>query len=107
MILLLSRTRELKALRIGTNVRFEEADKLCSCDDGFERLSAPRRAMCSFAQSFSSTITSIASMERDNHGAPQRAWKNDRMEPSRIESALASARWALCCFFISTPGAID
>jgi hypothetical protein len=38
---------------------------------------------------------------------PQWAWKNDRMEPSRIESALASARWALCCFFISTPGVID
>jgi hypothetical protein len=33
--------------------------------------------------------------------------KGDRMEPSRIESALALARWALRCFFISTPGAID
>jgi hypothetical protein len=29
------------------------------------------------------------------HGAPQWAWKDDRMEPSRIESAQASARWAL------------
>jgi hypothetical protein len=67
----------------------------------------PRRVMCSFAQSFSSTVISIASMESENHGAPQWAWKDDRMEPSRIESALASARWALRCFFISTPGAID
>jgi hypothetical protein len=63
--------------------------------------------MCSFAQSFSSTVTAIASMEIDNHGAPQWRWKDDRMEPSRIESALPLARWALCCFFISMPGAID
>jgi hypothetical protein len=52
------------------------------------RLSAPRRSMRSFAQSFSSTV------ERDDDGAPQWASKDDRMEPSRIASALDSARWA-------------
>jgi len=36
--LLLSRTRELKPLRIGTNVRFEEAEKLSSRDGGFKKL---------------------------------------------------------------------
>src|SRR5580704_4420801 len=43
-------------------------------------------------------------MEIDNHGAPQWAWKDDRMEPSRIESALASARWALRCFLFPCQG---
>jgi hypothetical protein len=32
---------------------------------------APRHAMCSFVQSFSSTVSAIARMERDNDGAPQ------------------------------------
>jgi hypothetical protein len=62
--------------------------------------------MCSFAQSFSSTVASIANMEKDNHGALQWAWKDDRMEPKQ-EPALAFARWTLRCFFIFTPGAID
>jgi hypothetical protein len=33
-----SRTREPKPLRIGTNVRFEEAEKLSSRDGGFKKL---------------------------------------------------------------------
>ena len=33
--------------------------------------STPRHAMCSFVQSYSSTVSAIARMERDNDGAPQ------------------------------------
>jgi hypothetical protein len=32
---------------------------------------APRHPMCSFVQSFSSTVSAIARMERNNDGAPQ------------------------------------
>jgi hypothetical protein len=48
--------------------------------------------MCSFVQSFSSTVSAIARMEIDNDGAPQWVWYDDHEEPSKIEPAQASAR---------------